>query len=146
MPASFRKKSSRMRGSKSHGWGGKKKHRGGGSRGGRGCAGMLKHKKSWMIKYDPEHFGRKGFTVPDKVRIKAITLRDIDTLAKKEGKKEIDVSEYGYQKVLSTGRLTLPLIIRADKIVEKAKAKIEEAKGKAIETSVEEAPKKEKAE
>lgn len=135
MVVKFRRKFSRMRGTKSHGWGMKKKHRGAGSRGGRGKAGMLKHKKSWMLKYEPEHFGRAGFKIPSAVKIeqKAITLKDIDTLAAKQSLKEINVSDFGYQKVLSTGKITRPLIIKAKKIVERAKEKISKAGGQAIE-------------
>lgn len=133
MPARFRKKVRKLRGSKTHGWGSKKKHRGGGSQGGKGKSGLMKHKKSWMLKYDPNHFGRVGFKIPHKIKIKAISLRDIDNLARKINKTEIDLKEFGYQKVLSNGYLTQPLTIKAQKFVEKAKQKIEQAGGKAIE-------------
>jgi len=135
MVVRFRKKSRRMRGSKTHGWGAKKKHRGAGSQGGRGQAGMLKHKKSWMLQNDPHHFGKIGFKVPIEVKnkYKAITLKDIDVLAKKLNKNEIDLSELGFDKVLSNGKLTQALTIKAKRFVEKAKQKIEEAGGKAIE-------------
>jgi len=135
MVVRFRKKSRRMRGSHTHGWGMKKKHRGAGSQGGRGQSGMLKHKKSWMLKNDPDHFGEIGFKIPSKAKkeIRAITLKDLDMLAKSLRKVEIDVSEYGFDKVLSNGKLTQPLTVKAKKFVEKAKQKIEEAGGKAIE-------------
>lgn len=135
MVVRHRRKFSRMRGTKSHGWGMKKKHRGGGSQGGKGMSGMLKHKKSWMLKNDPDHFGRVGFRVPNAVKneISAITLKDLDALASRLNANEIDVSKYGYQKVLSTGRLTKPLIVKAKRFVEKAKEKILEAGGQAIE-------------
>jgi len=135
MVVRFRKKSRRMRGSKTHGWGAKKKHRGAGSQGGRGQAGMLKHKKSWMLVNDPHHFGKIGFKVPIEVKneFKAITLKDIDVLAKRLNKNEIDLSELGFDKVLSNGKLTQALTIKARKFVEKAKQKIEETGGKAIE-------------
>ena len=125
----------KKRGSRTCGYGITKKHRGGGSRGGRGNAGMLKHKKSWMIKYDPDHFGKKGFKVPIKAKntISAITLMDIDILARKIGKTEIDVSEFGYGKVLSKGVLTQPLTIKTAKFVDRAKEKIEQAGGKVVE-------------
>lgn len=131
-----RKKVTRMRGSKTHGWGMKKKHRGAGSRGGRGKAGMWKHKKSWRIRYDPDYLSKtKGFKVPIEVKqnIKTITLKDVDILAKNLNKTEIDVSQLGFDKVLSSGKLTQALTIKANKIVEKAKEKIEKAGGKAIE-------------
>ncbi len=128
-----RKKIRKKRGSRTCGWG--KNHRGAGSRGGRGKAGMLKHMKSWMLKYEPDHFGKKGFKVPPaaKKELKAINLRDVDNLAKKLNKKEIDLSEFGYDKVLSKGELSQPLIIKAKKFSKKAKEKIEKAGGKAVE-------------
>lgn len=142
MTARFRKKVRRMRGTHTHGWGAKKKHRGGGSRSGKGRSGMMKHNKSWMIKNDPNHFGRHGFKVPHQAAnvIKAITLRDIDNMARRIGKKEIDLKALGYDKVLGTGKITQPLTIKADIIVENAKSKIEAAGGEAVELS-----KKEKA-
>jgi len=125
----------KMRGTRSCGYGSHKKHRGAGSRGGRGKSGRFKHKKSWVLRYEPDYYGKRGFKIPVKaqVKVKAITLRDIDIISKKLGKKEIDLSELGYDKVLSTGVLTQPLIIKAKKFVEKAKQKIENAGGKAIE-------------
>ena len=129
------KKIRKKRGSRTCGYGITKKHRGAGSRGGRGKAGLLKHKKTWMIKYDPDHFGKKGFKVPVKAKniVKSITLRDLDTLAKNLNKTEIDVSEFGYDKVLSKGILTQPLTVKARKIVDRAKKKIEESGGKVVE-------------
>jgi large subunit ribosomal protein L15 len=132
MPTRLRK-CRKFRGSHTHGWGSKKKHRGGGSQGGKGHSGMMKHKKSLMLKECPDHFGNVGFKVPKKSAVKVITLKDIDILAKKIGKREINLSEYGYQKVLSTGRITQPLKITAEKIVEKAKEKIIGSGGEAIE-------------
>ena len=130
-----RKKKTRMRGTKSHGWGDSKKHRGSGSRGGVGKAGRKKYKKSWVIKHEPNYFGKRGFKVPvgAKKKIKSINLRDLDKIAIKFNKREINLSELGFHKVLSTGKLTQPLVIKANKIVMRAKQKIEEAGGKAIE-------------
>jgi len=130
-----RKKVRRMRGSHTHGWGMKKKHRGKGSQGGKGMAGLKKHKKSWMIKYRPDYFGKRGFKTPQgsKKKIKAINLKDIDILAKKLNKTDIDLNELGFQKVLSTGKLTQAITIKAKKFAKRAKEKIQKAGGKAIE-------------
>jgi len=130
-----RKKIRKMRGTRTCGCGSHKKNRGAGSRGGRGKSGRFKHKKSWVIRYEPDYYGKRGFKIPVKAQkeIKAITLRDIDALAKKLNKNEINLSELGYDKVLSTGSLTQSLMIKAKKFVKKAKQKIEEAGGKAIE-------------
>ncbi|HLC50979.1 MAG TPA: uL15m family ribosomal protein [archaeon] len=134
MPATFRRKFSRMRGTKSHGWGGKKKHRGGGSQGGKGMSGMLKHKKSWMIQNDPDHFGKRGFFSRSE-KLNAVNLEFLGRYAEKNKKKEIDVSELGFQKVLSKGTLKSPLKIKAKVFSEKAKQKIEEAGGEAIQVT-----------
>jgi len=126
--------------------GAKKKWRGGGSRGGRGMSGMMKHKKSFAIKMHPKIVGaslhkRKGnkfgFKIPPQVKrihqINTISIRDIDILATKLGLKEVNLADYDFQKVLSGGRLTRPLTVKAAKFSEKAKHIIEECGGKAIE-------------
>ncbi len=130
-----KKKIRKQRGSWTHGWGGKKKHRGSGSRGGVGKAGRKKFKKSWVIKHEPRYFGKRGFKIPvgSKKGVVAINLRDVDLLAKNLNKTEINLSELGFDKVLSTGSLTQPLTIKAKKFVERAKQKIEQSGGKAIE-------------
>src|SRR3989344_978986 len=133
MPATFRRKFSRMRGSKTHGWGMKKKHRGGGSQGGKGMSGLMKHKKSWMIKNDPDHFGRIGFTPISRSNEKTINLRDVDMLARNSGMKEIDLTKYGYTKLLGTGKINSSVIVKIKKSVASAKEKIESAGGKVIE-------------
>jgi large subunit ribosomal protein L15 len=124
------------RGRRTCGFGSHKKNRNGGGRGGRGKAGRFKHKKTWVYTVEPDYIGKRGFTIAPKAagrQATVITLRDIDKLAKKMNVKEIDVSALGFDKVLSTGELTQPLTIKATKIVEKAKEKIEAVGGKAIE-------------
>lgn len=125
------------RGRRTCGHGHHNKNRNAGSRGGRGKAGRFKHKKTWVYTNEPDYIGKKGFKIPVKASIKekAITLREIDRIAFKMGLKEIDVSELGFDKVLSTGELTAPLTIKAKKFVEKAKRKIEGFGGKAIENA-----------
>jgi len=139
-----RKKIRKLRGSRTHGYGSHKKHRGGGSRGGRGRAGMHKHKWTYTVKYEPEHFGKKGFVRPRKVvkKPKAINLKELDKLAEKllekglaekEGEKiKINVLRLGYEKVLGNGKLTKPLIVEARIFSEKAIKKLEEAGGRAV--------------
>jgi large subunit ribosomal protein L15 len=132
-----RRKYSRKIGRRTCGFGSHKKNRNSGSRGGRGKSGRFKHKKSWVYTFEPDYIGGdKGFSIASKAQKgfrKAVTLRDIDIIAMKLGKKEIDVSEFGYDKVVATGVLTHPLTITAKKIVDKAKEKIENSGGKAIE-------------
>ncbi len=61
-----------------------------------------------------------------------INLRDIEKIAEKTGKKKINISELGYDKVLGKGQLTEPLEIEARFFSEKAKMKIEKNGGKVI--------------
>lgn len=123
------KKCGKFRGSTKHGWGAKKKHRGGGHRGGRGNAGLMKHKKSWMVKFDPDHFGKKGFFSMGRKNVKAINLKQVDELARQTGKIEIDIAEYGYNKLLSTGKLTHKIRIKAQSYSKKTKEKVKEMGG-----------------
>ena len=139
-----RKKILKKRGQRSPGYGSQKKHRGGGSRGGRGLAGLPKHKRMTSLKYMPDHFGKRGFERPQKVmkKLKTINLKDLDSRieellkegkAKKEkGTIKVNLSELGYDKLLGTGQLKHTLIVEAKSFSKLARKKIEEVKGKAI--------------
>ncbi|UCG95549.1 MAG: uL15 family ribosomal protein [archaeon] len=122
----------KMRGKKTFGYGSKKKHRGAGSRGGRGMAGSFGHKRFRVMKEKPNHYGRRGFKKRRKKVVGAINLKSLNLLAEKLGKKNLNLAELGYQKVLGTGKVTNPLEIEAEIFSQKAKLKIEEAGGKAI--------------
>jgi large subunit ribosomal protein L15 len=111
-----------------------KKWRGGGSRGGRGKAGMHKHKWSYTVKYEPNHFGKYGFKRPVAVakKVSAINLWQLDEIAKKKNKKEIDVGQLGFKKVLGSGEVSQPLIVRAKYFSKTAVKKLEQAGGKVV--------------
>ena len=127
MPTHFRKKITRQRGRRWHGWGAKKKHRGKGSRGGKGYGGSSKHKRSYIYAYEPEHFGYKGFHSLKK-KGKAINVGNLE----KFGKLELDLNELGYTKLLSKGNVSSPLVVKVAKFSQRAKEKIEKAGGKII--------------
>jgi len=102
-----RKKSTRMRGTTTHGWGFRQKHKGHGNKGGVGMAGTGKkadHKKQKALESDKKkkYFGKQGLTSRGtaKKKYEQINLRDIkDNFFKKEGGK-IDLLEY---KILGDG-------------------------------------------
>jgi large subunit ribosomal protein L15 len=130
-----------MRGKRWGGHGHKFKARGKGSSGGKGFAGtgkMAAQKKTWVLKYDPKHLGKYGFTSRNK-KLLQINLRDINNNIKtflkdgtaKQGK-ETEINLKGY-KVLSEGKIVNGLIIKASAFSEKAKEKIEAAGSKAEE-------------
>jgi len=129
----MRKKTNKLRGSKTHGWGSKKKHRGAGSRGGVGRAGITKHMKLHFKKKGIQ-VGKRGHTSMRKkglrARIKSINLRGLEKLA--EGKKEIILREFGYDKVIGTGNISTPLRVIAKSFSARAIEKIEAAKGEAV--------------
>jgi large subunit ribosomal protein L15 len=138
------KKVRRQRGQRSYGYGSHKKARGGGNRGGRGQAGMHKHKWSYTVKYDPDHFGKKGFKIPQAIQkeIRTINLKDLDKKAeqllkekvavKEDDKIRINVLKLGCEKVLGSGKLSKPLIVEAKYFSKQAVKKLEESGGKAV--------------
>ncbi len=109
-----------------------KKHRGGGSRGGRGQAGMHKHKWSLTVAQGMVHFGKNGFKRPYAKSVKAVNLGKLSKIAEKKKVDSLNVLELGYQKVLGAGRLSKPLTIEAESFSKKAVEKIEKIKGKAV--------------
>ncbi|ACJ15573.1 LSU ribosomal protein L15P [Thermococcus onnurineus NA1] len=142
-----KKKVRKLRGSHTHGWGCKKKHRGGGSKGGRGMAGTGKRKNTkwtWTIKYAPDHLGKRGFHRPKAVQYtpKTINLNEIDenlplfldigVAYEEEGKIIVDTTQLGVDKVLGTGKLTRPLVIKAYYVTPKAEDKIKAAGGEVL--------------
>lgn len=67
MPTRLRKVR-KQRGSRTHGYGQVGQHRHSGKQGGHGNAGLHKHKWSWLIINDPNHFGRDPFRPPSYYR------------------------------------------------------------------------------
>ncbi len=136
-------KKKKYRGSGTHGGGSKKKRRGAGSRGGRGKGGD-KHRK---FKYQKEKKPDKGFKRPDVVKDtkKGLNIKELEQslgelieigACEKEGEVyKVDLKEAGYDKLLGSGRVTKKLEVEAEDFSEKAKEKLEEKGGSAIELS-----------
>ncbi|MHB8361535.1 MAG: uL15m family ribosomal protein [Thermoplasmataceae archaeon] len=118
--------------------------RGKGKRGGAGNAGLHKHKWSWTLKYDRNHFGHKGFTshiqrAPDI----PISLRELSTeyphlvsmgyVTKVGESQKIDLTKAGYTKLLGTGEFKTPSTIIVKKATEKSINKLN-ALGITVET------------
>lgn len=139
-----KKKINKMRGSRSIGGGCSKKRRGAGNRGGKGKAGLHKHHWSWTVKFDPDHFGKKGFKRPIR-SIKKSNPINLDYLEEhserfienglatvEDGKIIIDVTDLGYDKVLGKGKISKSLIVKSPAFSGLAEKKIVEAGGEAI--------------
>lgn len=139
MPHKLRK-IRKKRGSRTHGWGRVGQHRGGGQRGGHGKAGFHKHKWTYVIKYEPDYFGKRGFTSPKslKQKVNVINVGTLDELAerlsteKKKGKFFIDLENLGYTKLLGAGKVTKSLIVKVRSYSKSAAEKIKETGGQIL--------------
>ncbi len=111
---------------------GKKGGRGAGLRGGRGNAGLHKHKYLHMLKYMPDHFGVHGFKRPQNVikRNKTINIGELEE--KFPGKNNIDLEKEGFDKLLGSGVVNTKLKIKVNSASEKAIEKIKEKGGEII--------------
>ena len=136
------KKVTKMRGSKTHGYGAKKKHRGAGSRAGRGMAGTGKRGGQQKTMINPStYFGRHGFKHKvNRKDYKIINLSDLQRrlqvlvtdklIEEKSGVYVIDLGKLGYDKLLATGNVVVKLHIKVKEASKSAIKKIEDAKGK----------------
>jgi len=128
-----RKKSIKMRGAKTHGYGSEKKHRGRGSRGGGGMAGSKTHKRFKVYKENPDHIGKSGFHgLKTKKVVKSINSINLRDLQKLTDKPEMDLELFGFDKVLGSGHVRIKLTIKAKSFSAKAEEKITKAGGKVI--------------
>ncbi len=144
MAVNKRKKNTRQRGSKTHGWGAKKKHRGQGHRGGRGMAGTGKRadsKKPSIWKED--YFGKHGFvSKTPKVKINAINISFIeqhlnkfiseDLIKKEDEFYFIDLEKIGFNKLLGDGKVSLKFKVKTPYASQIAIEKVKEAGGEVI--------------
>ena len=135
MARRHRKRSRRYLGSRSCGAGNIKNRRGKGSKGGKGYAGSHKHKWTYIVKYEPEHFGRSGFTPPVRADTKGINLWEINKMIqrgefKKDESGKFSVELRGY-KVLGGGSLDSPAFIKASAFSKCAVGKIKSFGGDA---------------
>ncbi len=111
---------------------GKKGGRGAGLRGGRGNAGLLKHRHMYMTKNMPNHFGRHGFKRPQSIVKKDITI-NVGQLEKEfSGKNEIDLTKEGFDKLLGGGKLNSKLKVKVEKASQSAIDKVKEKGGEII--------------
>lgn len=137
----------KQRGSRTHGWGQIGQHRCRGGRGGTGKAGLDKHKWTYVVKHDPTYWDKKGFistrSLGKKVNIinvgklddLAAKLKSAKKLEKKEKKIFLDLERLGYDKLLGTGNLATPMIVKVASYSEAASRKLEEAGGEILKES-----------
>jgi large subunit ribosomal protein L15 len=144
-----RRKIRKKRGSRTVGYGRVGQHRGGGQRGGHGKAGRRKHLWSYVLRHEPDYFEKKGFNPPRKSEPNIINVGELDEevnnflaegkATKKVGGIHVDLKELGYDKLLGSGKVTHPFIVRVDSYSKSAAEKIKKVKGKILQTIEEKA-------
>src|SRR3990172_2601760 len=143
MPHKLRK-IRKTRGSRTQGYGRIGQHRKTGSKGYRN-AGKHKHLWSYVTTYEPDHFGKHGFTSPQSLHknINVINLSRLDTIAielpapAEQGIPVVDLTSLGYAKLLGTGKITKPLTVKVQSCSKSAAEKITQAGGKVLTASQE---------
>jgi large subunit ribosomal protein L15 len=140
MATRFRK-TRKLRGSRTHGWGQVAQHRASGHKGGLGISGQLKHHFSSMLKYDPDHFGHDSTHPPHpNVTKKWASVRDLDDLFEKFGNKDgekklIDLTSIGYDKLLGGGKITNAYTVKIRQFTASAEEKVKKAGGEVLTTN-----------
>lgn len=130
----------KLRGSRTCGYGRVGQHRKSGSKGGR-KVGRHKHGWSYVIRYEPDYFRKRGFKSPRSLNrdVKVINVGELEELVarlhpgrRKTSKITVDLKELGYVKLLGRGRISRPISVKVEAYSEAAAKKIEKAGGKII--------------
>lgn len=145
MTINKRKKNTRQRGHKTHGWGAKKKHRGKGHQGGAGMAGTGKRadSKKPSIWKDLDYFGKHGFvSKTPKVKINPVNISFIEqhidkfisnnSIKKEDGFYSVELGKLGFNKLLGDGRVSMKFKIKTPYASKAAVEKIKTAGGEVI--------------
>jgi large subunit ribosomal protein L15 len=137
----------KQRGSRTHGYGQIGQHRHSGKQGGHGNAGLHKHKWSWLILNDPDHFRRDPFRPPSWHKVaKWANVGELSSFATgasvvvgeengsggKSSPISIDLESRGVEKLLGGGSVTHAYHVKVASYTERAKEKLEGAGGKIL--------------
>ncbi len=120
------------------GWGQVGQHRASGHKGGLGVSGMMKHHYSTLLKDDPDHFGHSSTHPPHPlVSKKWASIRDLDDLFTKfgeeeGGKKTIDLTAAGYDKLLGGGKISNAYSVKIQRFTASAEEKIKAVGGEVL--------------
>ena len=142
MPHKLRK-TRKLRGSRTMGYGRVGQHRKSGDKGGVGKAGGRDHFWIRTVKYEPRRFRKIGFKPPSAKRPRPPTINVGELMelayklygaeALKRGETlELNLEALGYGKLLGEGEISIPLRVRVPSYSEEAKLKIEEAGGEVL--------------
>ena len=125
------RKTRKMRGSRTHGYGRIGQHRDAGSKGQR-KVGRHKHLWSYVVTHEPDYFGKHGFTSPQSLKRQEnpINIKQLNALTVENN--QLDLTNLGYTKLLGTGTTTKPLTITVAACSKTAQQKIEKAGGQVV--------------
>lgn len=96
------------------------------------------------MKYEPNYYGKRGFTPPRSrgQKINIINVGKLDELVdslvtekrlKKKGRKIfLDLNELGYDKLLGMGSITKPILVKVASHSDGAAKKVQEAGGQIL--------------
>jgi large subunit ribosomal protein L15 len=108
---------------------GKKAGRGAGMRGGRGNAGLNKHRVMTRIKYMPRHWGMHGFNRDPSLRVRHTTC-NVSALDNLVGDGDsVDLAKHGIDKLLGSGQIKSAIHVTVEHASANAVAKVEAAGG-----------------
>lgn len=148
MPHKLRK-TRKKRGSRTVGWGRVGQHRKTGQKGGR-KVGRRKHLWTWVLRYEPDYFSKKGFYSARRKEINAVNVGELEELARKlsierelpekDAMPFLDLDQLGYSKLLGTGTLAKPFSIKVTSYSKSAAEKVEEAGGKIVTKEADQRP------
>jgi large subunit ribosomal protein L15 len=134
MPHKLRK-IRKFRGSRTIGYGRVGQHRDSGSKGHR-KVGRHKHLWSYVTTYEPDYFGKNGFTSPQSLHRheNTINLKKVEEIAQtsQQENPQIDLTALGYTKLLGTGKVTKPLTVQVSSYSKSAAEKIKKAGGEIV--------------
>lgn len=140
MPHKLRK-TRKKRGTRTVGWGVVGQHRKSGQKGGRNV-GRHKHLWSYVLRYEPDYFSKKGFYSSQRKKVNVVNVGELEELTVKlsteknleerNGLLFLDLDKLGYNKLLGMGNITKPFSVKVASYSESAAKKIEGAGGKLI--------------
>ena len=113
--------------------------------GGHGNAGLFRGKKSAVIRYGiqmkqkrllPKLEDRRRFIVSVGQLEDMLLRRDcVHAVTERDGKKVLDLQALGFTKLLGSGKVQVPILVKIDSFSKSAAAKIEAAGGRVEKTA-----------
>lgn len=137
------KKTSKLRGGRTFGYGRQGQHRKGSQRGEKKRG---RHKGGWsyVLRYEPDYWGKKGFRSVQSLhrKVNVINVGNLGSLVerleaqnqleRKDGRILLDLKKFGFTKLLGTGNIAEPLFVKVFAHSSSAAKKIEEAGGQIL--------------